>query len=158
MNKWILSASIKIHSETKQLILQSHGRVSENVLRNKIFVKSARHLKSAPSQNKLLTIRFSRRVTQMTLRFKSTIQHVLIIKWGSASTRICSETKQLVLFYCQITYFSVLCASYQFCHLVNKMWNTNYTFQVVTDRDELTGSVDYMNRGFHLRYNQIPCR
>lgn len=30
--------------------------------------------------------------------------------------------------------------------------------QVVTDSDEITASVDYMNRGFHLKYHQLPCQ
>ena len=37
-------------------------------------------------------------------------------------------------------------------------YSSPFILQIVTDKDELTGSVDYMNRGFHLRYNQIPCR
>ena len=37
-------------------------------------------------------------------------------------------------------------------------FSSPFILQVVSDKDELTGSVDYMNRGFHLRYNQIPCR
>jgi len=33
-----------------------------------------------------------------------------------------------------------------------------FTVQVVTDADELTASLDYMNRGFHLAYHQLPCQ
>jgi len=36
-------------------------------------------------------------------------------------------------------------------------YSSPFILQVVTDKDELTGSVDYMNRGFHLHYSQIPC-
>ena len=32
-----------------------------------------------------------------------------------------------------------------------------FMFRVVTDSDEITNSVDYMNRGFHLLYHQLPC-
>jgi hypothetical protein len=32
-----------------------------------------------------------------------------------------------------------------------------FLFRVVTDRDEITSSIDYMNRGFHLEYHQLPC-
>lgn len=32
-----------------------------------------------------------------------------------------------------------------------------FLFRVVTDRDEITSSIDYMNRGFHLKYHQLPC-
>ena len=32
-----------------------------------------------------------------------------------------------------------------------------FLFRVVTDKDEITGSIDYMNRGFHLKYHQLPC-
>jgi hypothetical protein len=30
-------------------------------------------------------------------------------------------------------------------------------FRVVTDSDEVTNSVDYMNRGFNLQYLQTTC-
>ena len=32
-----------------------------------------------------------------------------------------------------------------------------FLFRVVTDKDEITSSIDYMNRGFHLKYHQLPC-
>merc|ERR1711973_326253 len=32
-----------------------------------------------------------------------------------------------------------------------------FLFRVKTDSDELTSSIDYMNRGFHLHYHQLPC-
>jgi len=32
-----------------------------------------------------------------------------------------------------------------------------FLFRVVTDSDELTSSIDYMNRGYHLQYHQLPC-
>jgi hypothetical protein len=32
-----------------------------------------------------------------------------------------------------------------------------FMFRIVTDADEITSSVDYMNRGFHLKYHQLPC-
>jgi len=32
-----------------------------------------------------------------------------------------------------------------------------FLFRVATDGDELTSSIDYMNRGFHLQYHQLPC-
>ena len=32
-----------------------------------------------------------------------------------------------------------------------------FMFGVSTDGDELTNSVDYMNRGYHLHYHQLPC-
>lgn len=32
-----------------------------------------------------------------------------------------------------------------------------FLFRVKTDSDELTNSIDYMNRGFHLQYHQLPC-
>lgn len=32
-----------------------------------------------------------------------------------------------------------------------------FMFRVVTDGDELSRSIDYMNRGYHLNYHQLPC-
>jgi len=32
-----------------------------------------------------------------------------------------------------------------------------FLFRVKTDADELTNSIDYLNRGFHLNYHQLPC-
>ena len=32
-----------------------------------------------------------------------------------------------------------------------------FNLRVVTDRDEITDSRDYMNRGFHLKYHQLSC-
>ena len=32
-----------------------------------------------------------------------------------------------------------------------------FLFRVKTDADELTTSIDYLNRGFHLNYHQLPC-
>jgi len=32
-----------------------------------------------------------------------------------------------------------------------------FLFRTVTDNDEITSSIDYMNRGFHLKYHQLPC-
>jgi hypothetical protein len=32
-----------------------------------------------------------------------------------------------------------------------------FLFRVKTDADELTKSIDYLNRGFHMNYHQLPC-
>jgi len=32
-----------------------------------------------------------------------------------------------------------------------------FNLRVVTDKDEISDSIDYMNRGFHLKYHQMSC-
>jgi len=32
-----------------------------------------------------------------------------------------------------------------------------FNLRVVTDKDEISSSIDYMNRGFHLKYHQMSC-
>jgi len=32
-----------------------------------------------------------------------------------------------------------------------------FNLRVVTDKDEISDSIDYMNRGFHLKYHQLSC-
>merc|ERR1711935_172519 len=39
----------------------------------------------------------------------------------------------------------------------NISYSRPFLFRVVTDNDEITESIDYMNRGFHLKYHQLPC-
>ena len=33
-----------------------------------------------------------------------------------------------------------------------------FTLRMVSDPDEFSLTTDYMNRGFHLQYSQIPCK
>ena len=78
------------------------------------------------------------------------------VSWNKVNIKVVTSFsspfnfKSRLLFLKKVTFYTFLPSLIVFV-------SRPFLFRVVTDSDELTNSIDYMNRGFHLNYHQLPC-